>query len=215
MDARICCQVPADARATPPKGVSEQLLKALESGGIGGRSVIDVGCGAGGLCLALLDRGAASVLGVDLSPQAIDQARRASRLRGLADRAAFRVADGSQVAFDRADVVVLDKVYCCYFDAAALLANTLPAAMNTYAIVLPPSRGVRGAIARSAIGLENLGRRLKGDQFRAYVHDVAGLDAAIREAGFQAVLRRRRLLWEIRIYARAVRAPRVVRRPRA
>lgn len=198
IDARVCCQV----RSSLPRGVSRQLVAVLESGGVRGQSVLDVGCGTGGLCLALVDRGAASAVGVDLSPRAIDQAARASQERGVADRAIFRVGDGSQTAYEPADVVVLDKVFCCYFDPVALLTNTLPAANTTYAIVLPPSRGVRGALARLAVGIENLGRRLKGDDFRAYVHDVVGLDAAIRDAGFRPALLRRRLFWDIRVYTR-------------
>lgn len=202
MDVRVCCRLRADDGSTRLRGVSRPLVTALESVGIRGRSVLDVGCGAGELCLTLLDRGAVAAAGVDLSPRSVERARQTSREHGVADRVTFRVGDGSQAVLAAADVVVLDKVYCCYFDPAALMANTVPAARQTYAIVLPPSRGLRGVLARTAIGLENLGRRVRGNPFRGYVHDVTDLDAAIRAAGFRPALRRRRLLWDIRIYAR-------------
>jgi SAM-dependent methyltransferase len=204
MDARCCGRVDAGEDLTRPKGVSRDLVATLDEVGVRGRSVLDVGCGAGGLCLTLLEHGASSAVGVDLSPQAVEQATRASRARGVEDRASFRVADGSRAALEPADVVVLDKVYCCFHDPVALRANTLPAARMTYAIVLPPSGGVRGVLARVAVRLENLLRWFQRDDFRAHVHDVAALDTAIREAGFRpAVVRRRRPVWDLRIYTRA------------
>ena len=71
------------------------MLAALEHAGLTGRSVLDVGCGVGDLALGTLARGATTVSGVDLGAGAIAQARALARERGLDDRAAFAVADGS------------------------------------------------------------------------------------------------------------------------
>lgn len=200
VDERVCCR--AGGEPSTLRAVSRDLVAAIRSVGVEGRSVLDVGCGVGGLSLALLDAGAGTAIGVDLSRQAVDQARRTAERQGTGDRSVFRVADGSTAEFDEADVVVLDKVYCCYFDPEALLANTLPVAREVYAMVLPPSRGVRGLVARLAIGAENLGRRLTGTPFRAYVHDVDTLDAAIRRGGFRPAAGRRRPVWDVRVYVR-------------
>ena len=202
MDERVCCRVDAGDDLATPAGVSEDLVSALSTVGLGGRTVLDIGCGAGGLCLALLERGATHAVGIDLSPQAIRQARLASRDRGLASRVRFDVGDGAATRLEPADVVVLDKVYCCFFDPEALLRNTLPAATAVYAVVLPPSEGVRGRLARLAIGAENLWRKLKRNDFRAYVHDVPALEAEILAAGFRQSIVQRRPLWDVRIYVR-------------
>ncbi|MDX1658973.1 MAG: class I SAM-dependent methyltransferase [Nitriliruptorales bacterium] len=202
MDERVCCRVDAGEDLATPAGVSEDLLSALSTVGLGGRTVLDVGCGAGGLCLELLERGATRAVGIDLSPEAIRQARLATRGRGLASRVQFAVGDGAATPLDPADVVVLDKVYCCFFDPDALLRNTLPAASAVYAIVLPPSEGFRGRLARLVIGAENLWRRLKRNDFRAYVHDVPALEAEILDAGFRPSIVQRRPLWDVRIYVR-------------
>ena len=46
---------------------------------------------------------------------------------------AFEVADGSVAALPPTDVVVLNRVVCCYPDARRLLQNTLGAATSVYA----------------------------------------------------------------------------------
>jgi cyclopropane fatty-acyl-phospholipid synthase-like methyltransferase len=53
----------------------EQLLAALRAQGLEGRRVLDIGCGAGHLHHRLLDEGAASVVGVELSAAYLEQAK--------------------------------------------------------------------------------------------------------------------------------------------
>lgn len=186
-------------------GVSRDLIRGLEDGGLRGRTILDVGCGAGGLVLEALERGATSATGFDLSPASIEQARRISSERGLGERARFAVADGSDAPLDAHDVVVLDKVFCCFADADRLLANTLPAARSVYAFTVPPSAGLRGAARRTLATVENAWYALRPRRyggFRSHVHDVGALDAGIRDAGFRPAFARRRLWWDVRVYAR-------------
>ena len=67
------------------------LVRLVDFDGYRGRSVLDVGCGAG-VDLARFARGGAEVTGVDVSPSAIDLARRNFEQQGLRGR--FEVADG-------------------------------------------------------------------------------------------------------------------------
>ena len=59
---------------------------------IAGKRCIDFGCGNGVFCFALLDMGAASVAGVDFGAHNVKFANRIAELRGVADRAEFKVA---------------------------------------------------------------------------------------------------------------------------
>lgn len=52
----------------------------------GGERVLDVGCGSGVLALCALRLGAASAVGVDLDPAAVDATRRSAALNGMAAR---------------------------------------------------------------------------------------------------------------------------------
>ncbi|HZP47934.1 MAG TPA: class I SAM-dependent methyltransferase [Vicinamibacterales bacterium] len=72
------------------------LLALVPFDGARGRTVLEVGCGAG-VDLARFARGGASVTGVDLAPSAIALARTNFEQQGL--RGAFEVADGEQLPF--------------------------------------------------------------------------------------------------------------------
>jgi SAM-dependent methyltransferase len=72
------------------------LLRLVDFDGARGRTVLEVGCGAG-VDLARFAKGGADVTGVDLSASAIDLARANFEQQGLAGR--FEVADGEQLPF--------------------------------------------------------------------------------------------------------------------
>lgn len=58
-----------------------------------GRRVVEVGCGSGLLAEPILERGAASYIGIDISDTAINAARQRVAASGLAKRAEFAAAD--------------------------------------------------------------------------------------------------------------------------
>jgi SAM-dependent methyltransferase len=70
------------------------LLRLVDFDGYRGRSVLEVGCGAG-VDLARFAKGGAEVTGVDLAPSAIELARANFSQQGLRGR--FEVADGEHL----------------------------------------------------------------------------------------------------------------------
>ena len=70
------------------------LVRLVDFDGYRGRTVLDVGCGAG-VDLARFARGGAEVTGVDVSPSAVELARQNFEQQGLRGR--FDVADGEQL----------------------------------------------------------------------------------------------------------------------
>ena len=168
--------------------------------------MLDVGCGTGDLALATLAHGARSVSGFDLGAGAIANARALADERGLAERAAFEVGDGSQAALPKSDVVVLNRVVCCYPSAEALLANTLGAAGSVFALTAPIDRGLMGLYNRIFFWLGNGWYALRAKKFRGFrvfVHDLAAIEARIVAAGFLPRARQhRRLVWDLRVYER-------------
>lgn len=60
---------------------------------IAGKKVLDVGCGPGHYAVALAQKGAAQVLGLDFAPGMLELARARAEQAGVADRCRFEVAD--------------------------------------------------------------------------------------------------------------------------
>jgi SAM-dependent methyltransferase len=182
------------------------MLAQLNAAGLEGRSLLDVGCGAGDLALAALERGATRVTGIDLGTGAIATARALAEERGLVDRARFEVGDGSTASLPRADVVVLNRVVCCYRDATALVDNALSVAGYVLALSAPADRGFVGRLNRCLVVMGNgwyalRPRKFRG--FRTFVHDLGAIEERVRAAGFAPRYRgRHRLAWDIVVYER-------------
>ena len=73
-----------------------------------GKDVLDYGCGPGYLAKFLVEGGAKSVTGIDVSDGEIEQARERAEQNGIADRTRFLVADAHATEFpdDSFDLVV-------------------------------------------------------------------------------------------------------------
>ena len=184
--------------------VSQRFRDALLSLDPTGRTVLELGCGRGGLLLGLVQAGAARATGVDLSPASIDVARDRFERAQLSDRAELSVGDAARVPLEAHDWVILDRVICCYADVERLVANTLPAARQLYAFTVPTSRGWRGAIARLDEWFENAWNTLHGRPCPGYVHDLDRIEERLVDAGFRLRHRDRQRLWHIAVYERSV-----------
>lgn len=107
----------------PGKGSSDShgKLAALKLPDLTGKRFLDLGCNHGFFCFAALERGAASVVGVDRDPESIAAATARAVALGVSDRATF--VNTSWDSFDQRgfDVVVLMSALHYAPDQAALL----------------------------------------------------------------------------------------------
>lgn len=182
--------------------VSQRLRDALLSLDPTGRTVLELGCGRGGLLLGLVQAGAARATGLDLSPASIDAARNRFEQAQLSEHAHLSVGDAARVPLEPHDWVILDRVICCYADVERLLANTLPAARHIYAFTVPTSRGWRGVIARLEEWFENAWNTLRDRPCPGYVHDLDLIEERLAIAGFRLRHRDRQRLWHVAVYER-------------
>jgi SAM-dependent methyltransferase len=185
--------------------VSQRLRDALLSLDPTGKSVLELGCGRGGLLLGLVQAGVVRASGVDLSATSIDAARTRFERAQLSGRAHLSVGDAAYLPLEPHDWVILDRVMCCYPDIKRLLANTLPAATQIYAFTVPSSRSWRGVIARLDEWVENAWNSLRGRPCPGYVHDLDLIEDRLASAGFRLRHRDRQRLWHIAIYERSAR----------
>ncbi len=178
-----------------------QLLAGLERAGFQDARILEIGSGVGHLHQTLLERGAASAVGVELAPKMLEEARQWAEKRGLGARVTYHEGDFMLLAgqLPAADVTVLDKVVCCYPDAEGLVKASLAKTRSVYALTIPRRRFfVVMAVAVIAFILRRL-----GSDFRPYVHDPEAIDGWIREAGFASVSRDHTAIWESRVYRRS------------
>lgn len=191
---------PSELPASAP--ISARLLDLLGDVADIHPSVLDLGCGDGAGAIRLLQAGAGSVTGIDLSPASIEIAQRRAVITGLGrERARFAVADVSSVVLRPHDWVLLDRVICCYGDSDRLVGNALTAASRRLAFSVPESRGWRGVLNSIGWGLENLWKGLVNpDHCRGHVHDVKNIEQHLEAAGFRRLRSAHRGLWYAAVF---------------
>lgn len=175
--------------------IAERMVDWLESQGIQGATVLDVGGGVGELGLELLRRGAARATTLELSTSYDAPAAALAAEYGLTDRVERRIgdlaADGSVAK--EADVVVLHRVVCCYPDADGLLAAVADHARRAVVLSHPP----RNALWRAISAGQNLGLRIVGREYRSFVHPPAAMAAVLRDHGFTVEQVHRGPIWQV------------------
>jgi magnesium-protoporphyrin O-methyltransferase len=177
------------------------LVDGLTAGGVEGLTVLDIGAGVGAAHQALLAAGAAAVTDVDGSAAYVAVAREEAERIGTADRVTYEVGDFVELASSvaPADLVVLDRVICCYPQMEQLVRASLAHARLRYGLVYPrDSWWIRAGFA-----VLNGIARLVRVRTRAYIHRTAAVEAIIREAGFVPRLSRWSLVWQVVVYERS------------
>lgn len=193
-----------DLRQYRRKGLdrtAQRLVDGLESKGLAGASVIEVGGGIGVIVVELLTRGAARAISAELVPSYESAATDLLEERGLSERVERRVLDFARESAEVpvADIVVLHRVVCCYPDAPALVSAAAAHAARVLAMTFPPDRWWW----RLAVRIENALMRVRGSGFRAFVHKPSLIDRIAEEAGLRISDRHVGMIWQTTIYERA------------
>lgn len=104
--------------------IEATLRSAIRPRGCGAPLIVELGCGAGGLARRMARRLPASILGLDVSPAAIEVARRAEPNEASSAEARFEVAEFARTGLSSnvADAVVsVDALYLADPPHAALV----------------------------------------------------------------------------------------------
>jgi magnesium-protoporphyrin O-methyltransferase len=184
------------------KGAGEtarMLLEGVATASLNPGTVLDVGAGLGALTFALLDKGAGSAIVVEAA-HAYAEAIEAEVVRRRRQPAVQLVRGDFLDVHARlpvADLVILDRVVCCYPLYAELLTAALERAGRALAYSYPRDRWY----VRAGASLENAVRRV-WNPFRTFVHPEAAMERLVASAGFELAARAHTLVWQADVLLR-------------
>jgi magnesium-protoporphyrin O-methyltransferase len=174
---------------------ARSMVGFLETRGVEGLTVLEVGGGIGEIQLELLKRGARGSVNLELSPAYDEEARRLLREAGVEGRAQRQLHDiaADPEAVEPSDVVVLHRVVCCYPDYERLLGAAADRARRALVFSYPR----RNAISRLVIAAENIAFRLRRMEFRTFAHPPAAMLAVLSEHGLRPTFAHQGLVWQV------------------
>ena len=178
------------------------MVGYLESAGLAGATVLEVGGGVGELHVELLKRGAERAVNLELSPAYDEEAARLLADNALAERVKRRLHDIAVEpdAVEPVDVVVLNRVVCCYPDYERLLGAAATHARRALVFSYPR----RNALSRAIVTVQNAGFRLARQEFRVFTHPPEAMVGVLREHGLAPRFAREGLVWQVAGLARQI-----------
>jgi magnesium-protoporphyrin O-methyltransferase len=176
----------------------KQIVETLESVGIEGASLLEVGCGVGALHQTLLEKGAATALGIDLAPRMLAIAESRARDLKLDQRTEYKLGDFVELSdtLESSDVTVMDKVVCCYPAPKELIGAAVEHTNRAIALTYPRKR----LISELSNSIWNFCFWLMRSDFRSFVHDPKMIEQLIESNGFHRVFNRNSAMWHTQVY---------------
>ncbi len=174
------------------------MVDYLTGRGVEGRSVLEVGGGVGDLQVELLKVGAAHSVNVELSSGYEDAAAQLMHSEGMTDRSRREIGDfvARQDLVESADIVVLNRVICCYPWMDRMMGAAVSKTDWLLGIVVPRDR----TVSRVLVRFGNWLNRLRSCNFQAFVHPIGDMERLAERGGLEVVYRDRDLFWEAMVF---------------
>jgi magnesium-protoporphyrin O-methyltransferase len=195
----------ADAQRYRRKGLdstSRRIVEYLKQRGVEGRTLLEVGGGVGAIQIELLKAGVSHVVSVELTPTYEQVALELLHEAGLEDRVERKVMDFAQSAheFAVADIVVMNRVICCYPDMPVLAGAAAEHAGEVLVLSFPKETWW----TRAMLAAGNFALRVTRRQFQVFVHPPAQIFAEAERRGLRKALDDPGRFWQVAAAQRAV-----------
>lgn len=195
-----------DLKRYSKKGLNREtkLLLDFLKDKITNLQVLDIGCGIGDLTIELVKAGASNSLGVDISEAYIETARNLWKNTGLDGSLQFEAMDfvENEKQIEKMDMVVSNKVICCYPDMERFIHTSASHAKKFYGITYPVDHSVVCFFARIKNWFTWFTKR-RG--FKVYIHNNAEIRKCIESHEFRRIFNERKWFWVIDVFEK--RAP--------
>lgn len=176
------------------------LINEIKKEPLEGKTVLDIGSGVGKLHITLLQHGAASATGVDMSEEMINQAKRFAEKFGVDKKVSYLLGDfiANAESISDADITMLDKVICCYEDLNGLIETSAKKTRTLYALTYPANNFLMKFIFKAQIAISKLFR----SDFRPYWHDWSLISGILMNNGFSLQYSGSTLVWQAMVFKR-------------
>ena len=187
-----------DAKRYRRKGLdptSRRIFELVKAEGVEGRTVLEVGGGVGAIQIELLKAGATRAVSVELTPTYEEVAKGLLNDAGLADRVERKVMDfaASGGEIGGADVVIMNRVLCCYPDMPRLAGAAADHAQQLLVMSYPK----RTWWTRLLLGIGNFFLWATRREFHVFVHSPEQIITTSERHGLEPVQDRRGVFWTV------------------
>ena len=194
----------AEAKRYRRKGLdatSRRIVDFVKQQGVEGRTVLEVGGGIGAIQIELLKAGAARAVSVELTPTYEEEAKALLREAGLEERVERRVMDfaAAGAAVEGADIVIMNRVICCYPDMPRLAGMASDHARELLVMSFPK----RTWWMRIAMFLANMILSASRREFHIFLHPPNSILATSERHGLRKVLNKSGVVWTVAALRRA------------
>jgi len=179
----------------------EKLIAYLDTETPGYSTALDIGCGAGALHHELLQRGLVrKVVAIDASATYLNNASKNAEKLELSSKVEYIQRDfalNPEIA-NAADVVVMDRVVCCYPELDSLLEPAASKAKHFLLLSYP----LDSILERFFYFMSRIRHIVTRSKFRLYYHDPKRINRLVEKAGFRSVHEDRSGEWQLSVYQR-------------
>ncbi|MEZ4606440.1 MAG: methyltransferase domain-containing protein [Deinococcales bacterium] len=183
-----------------PKARQWQLLAPFKGQNLSDKRSLDIGCGIGGLSWQLASQGAKAML-VDVSKSYLEKAQQLFHQHQL--KGEFILGDFvtlEQGENLKADIVLLDRVVCCYPEGPKLLEKAALASQDWLIFSYPSRRGFIATLLNAGRFCLNGAMKLFAKEYRFFLHPAEALYRAAGAHQHQLIQEKPLGIWTVAFF---------------
>jgi SAM-dependent methyltransferase len=180
----------------------QQLLLEgiLKVNSLSSKSLLEIGCGAGGMLISLLQRGASKAIGIDASEGMLEKAKEIVKEHNVESKIEFLYGDFSANAngIAQSDITILDKVLCCEENPQTLIEKSTAKTKEVYAVTFPKDSLLVRVFVKGGILLTKVFRM----KFTPFYHEPKQLRSWIEAQNFSTAYANETIMWQVLVFKR-------------
>ena len=155
-------------RKKGPRKTSRLLIEGLKRESSNALSILDIGAGIGAVHLEMIKHGISKATDVDASPSYLNKAKEEAKRQGELEKVTYLEGDylDQDENIESHDIVVMDKVICCYPHMDELVRSAAEKSNKLLALVYPKNN----LMGKAIINFGNAYCWITKNPFRVFLH---------------------------------------------